>query len=331
MTFTSNMSKDIEYFSGLIKDRIESLEIEKSPANLYDPITYILELGGKRLRPLMALLSFDLFRDNTEKALDPSAGIEVFHNFTLMHDDIMDEAPIRRGKPTVHVKWDPNIAILSGDVMLVKAYELIMRVEDTKLRKVLDAFNACAKAVCEGQQIDMDFQSKEDVKESEYIEMIRLKTAVLLGFSMELGAIIGGASDKQINALKEFGENLGIGFQLKDDILDVYGDHEKFGKLVGGDIIANKKTFLWIEAWKNADLDTRKRFESLVAKKSFDPNKKIEEVTAIYDSLNVKTMSENMMNSYFDKAINILNELDVQNEKKQMLLSFSEQLIARDH
>ena len=325
------MAESITSFSDLINNRIENLEIENKPENLYDPIGYILSLGGKRLRPLMALLSYNLFKDDPKDALDASIGIEVFHNFTLVHDDIMDEAPLRRSKPTVHKKWNPNIAILSGDVMLVKAYELIMQVEDIHLRKVLDAFNSCAKGVCEGQQIDMDFESKQDVDEEEYLAMIRLKTAVLLGFSMELGAIIGGATDTQIKDLKSFGENLGIGFQLKDDILDVYGDHEKFGKQVGGDIIANKKTFLWIEAWKNADPQSREKLEFWSKANDFDAEEKVSEVTNIYDFLEIKSLSEKKMNSYFDKAIDILNQLDVKEQGKQTLLSFSERLIARDH
>lgn len=324
-------NNNIQFFSSLIADRIKTLEIEKTPENLYDPISYLLDLGGKRLRPLMALLSHQLFSDKPEKALYPAVGIEVFHNFTLMHDDIMDEAPLRRSMPTVHMKWNPHIAILSGDVMMVKAYELIMQVEDSILRQVLDAFNACAKGVCEGQQIDMDFESMEEVEEDAYLDMIRLKTAVLLGFSMELGALIGGASSQHITALKEFGESLGIGFQLKDDILDVYGDHEKFGKQVGGDIISNKKTFLWIEALKNADPASRKQLKTWLNKKSFDPEQKVRSVTAIYDSLNIKSISEEKMNDYFDKAIAILYNLDIPNEKKQFLLSFTQQLIDREH
>lgn len=325
------MSNNIPYFSNLINDRITLLDIETRPENLYEPISYILSLGGKRLRPLMALLSNNLFNEDPSQALDACIGIEVFHNFSLVHDDILDQAPLRRNKPTVHMKWNPSTAILSGDVMLVKAYELIMQVEDSKLRIVLDAFNTCAKGVCEGQQIDMDFESKEEVSESEYLEMIRLKTAVLLGFSMELGAIIGGASNQQIIALKDFGENLGIGFQLKDDFLDVYGDHEKFGKQVGGDIIANKKTFLWIEALKNADSNQREIFESWIKKENFDPQEKVKEITSIYDSMDVKRISEQRMNYYFDKAISILHDLDVSEERKQVLLSFCEKLISRDH
>ena len=325
------MSNTIQHFSDLISGRIDHLNIEKNPENLYDPIGYLLHLGGKRLRPLMALLSYNLYGDSPESALDASVGIEVFHNFTLMHDDIMDEAPLRRSMPTVHMKWNPNIAILSGDVMFVKAYELIMRVEDTKLRPILDAFNGCAKRVCEGQQIDMDFEAKVEVLEDEYIEMIRLKTAVLLGFCMELGAIIGGAPDSHVKALKSFGENLGIGFQLKDDILDVYADQDKFGKQVGGDIIANKKTFLWIEAWKNADKETRETLEYWLNKESFDPEEKVRNITNLFDLLNIKSISESKMNQYFDKAIVILQELNILDDKKQLLLSFSQQLIAREH
>ena len=325
------MKRNIDFFIGTITDRVNSLDLGGSPPNLYDPIEYILELGGKRLRPLMALLSHNLFSDDIDPVLDPAIGIEVFHNFTLMHDDIMDEAPLRRGKPTVHEKWDPNIAILSGDVMLVKAYELMMQVDDQKLRPVLDAFNLCAIGVCEGQQIDMDFESQQEVGEAEYLEMIRLKTAVLLGFSMELGAIIGGASNVQIKDLRDFGEYMGIGFQLKDDILDVYGDHVKVGKQVGGDIIANKKTFLWIEALRKADPTTKQELENWEERTEFDAEEKVKAVTGIYDKLSVKKSSDEKMNSYFNNALTILNDLDVPDEKKSLLLSFSQKLIARDH
>lgn len=327
----SETKKDIAYFGDLIQDRIESLNIETTPANLYDPIRYILALGGKRLRPLMALLSYNLFSDNTEKILDPALAIEVFHNFTLMHDDIMDQAPIRRGKPTVHTKWDSNMAILSGDVMLVKAYELIAEVDTVILKKVLRAFNKCAKGVCEGQQIDMDFEKLDYVDEAEYTEMIRLKTAVLLGFSMELGGLVGKATDPQVQAVKEFGEFLGMGFQVKDDILDVYGDHQKFGKQVGGDILANKKTFLWIDALDKAQREEKEKLLFWSKKNDFDPIEKVREVTSIYDSLHVREHSEKLMNSYFDKALNKITNLDVEESRKQILLSFAQSLIARDH
>jgi len=327
----SEMKKDISYFTNLIQERIKSLNIEYAPANLYDPIRYILALGGKRLRPLLALLSFNLFSDETEEILDPAVAIEVFHNFTLMHDDIMDQAPMRRGMPTVHMKWDPNIAILSGDVMLVKAYELIAEVDDDILKKVLVAFNDCAKGVCEGQQIDMDFETKNHVDENEYTEMIRLKTAVLLGFSMELGGLVGKATDPQVQAVKEFGESLGIGFQIKDDILDVYGDHQKFGKQVGGDIIANKKTFLWINALDKAQEKEKAKLLYWSRQKDFDPTEKVQEITEIYNAHNVREDSEKLMNAYFDKALNKIIHLDVNESRKQILLSFAESLITRDH
>jgi geranylgeranyl diphosphate synthase type II len=224
------------------------------PSELYEPISYILNLGGKRLRPVFTLLSASLFSDNIEKAIRPAMAVEIFHNFTLMHDDIMDKAPLRRGKPTVHEKWSASTAILSGDVMLVKAYELLMQLEDDILKKGINAFNNCAAKVCEGQQLDMNFEKRDNVSEEEYIKMISLKTAALLGFSLELGGIIGRTDEKNISLLREAGINIGIGFQLMDDLLDVFGDEEKVGKQKAGDIVANKKTYLVIKAYEIASL-----------------------------------------------------------------------------
>jgi len=227
-----------------------------SPVELYEPINYIMSLGGKRLRPCLLLMACDMFGGDVEQALAPALAIEVFHNFTLMHDDIMDKAPLRRGKPTVHEKWNANTAILSGDVMMVESNKLIMQVKDNILRPVLDVFNDTAVGVCEGQQIDMNFETRQDVQIDEYINMIRLKTAVLVGGALKMGALVGGADDAEGTLLYNFGEQLGIAFQLQDDILDVYGDPKKFGKQVGGDIISNKKTYLLIKALELAKGDT---------------------------------------------------------------------------
>lgn len=300
------------------------------PVELYEPIRYLMSLGGKRLRPLMTLMSTALFTDDWQKAVKPASAVEVFHNFTLMHDDIMDKAPLRRGKVTVHEKWNENIAILSGDVMLVQAYELLMFVDDDKFKKALKRFNRTAAEVCEGQQLDMNFENRENVSEEEYLEMIKLKTSVLLGFALELGGIIGGASDKSCDLLYEIGLNVGLGFQLKDDLLDVYGDPEKFGKQVGGDIISNKKTFMLIEALEKAEGETALELNKWLSLKEFDSAEKVKAVTAIYDTLGIRQVAENKINAYFDKAFEALNILKVDEERKAVLRSFAETLIDRE-
>jgi len=324
------MKNSLIRYRSLIDNQIETLPLKAGPPNLYEPIRYILQLGGKRFRPVLTLLSHSLFDDNIEKAVLPAIGIEVFHNFTLMHDDIMDKAPLRRGKTTVNARWNDETAILAGDVMLVKAYDLVTQVEDSLLKKVLHRFNGCATGVCEGQQIDMDFESMNEVNETAYLEMIRLKTSVLIGFSMELGAIIAGAGTNQISLVRSFGENLGMAFQLKDDLLDVFGDQEKFGKQVGGDIIANKKTFLWIEACKMADTGQKKALIHWFSMKTFDPEKKVEAVTQVYNDLNIRSIAEEKMNTYIRHAFASLNSLDVSESVKHPLLNFTQKLIDRE-
>ncbi|MBC8111828.1 MAG: polyprenyl synthetase family protein [Verrucomicrobia bacterium] len=290
-----------------------------------------MSLGGKRLRPLLTLLGASFFTDNWQIFTKPAIAVEVFHNFTLMHDDIMDKAPLRRGKPTVHEKWNANIAILSGDVMLVQAYELLTDIDPAKLPQVLRAFNRCAAEVCEGQQIDMNFETRNDVSEDEYLDMIRLKTAVLLGFSLKLGGILGGTSEANLTLLKELGENIGIGFQLKDDLLDVFGDQAKFGKQVGGDIIANKKTFLLIEALTQATGQTAKDLNHWLSLKDFDKAEKVAAVTEIYNKLNIKTLTENKINQYFEKGFDCLKKIEAPAEKKFYLQDFIEKLMQREH
>jgi geranylgeranyl diphosphate synthase type II len=324
------MQASISKLSSLLNDEIQSYDIIRDPENLYDPISYILELGGKRLRPLLTLIGAQLYTDELHKALKPALAVEIFHNFSLMHDDIMDKAPLRRGKPTVHHKWNENIAILAGDVMLVKAYELITEVEDQHLRKVLKLFSDCATGVCEGQQYDMDFESSEEVSIEEYIEMIRLKTAVLLGFALELGGIIGGADEHDQWLLRSFGENIGIGFQIKDDLLDVFGDQQKVGKQVAGDIISNKKTFLLIKALEKADEPTADKLYEWLDAKDFDPQEKVKEVTAIYLKLGVKEEAEAVMNDYFAKGLASLKKLHVDKIRIGALKTFTQHLIERE-
>ncbi|MCF0051275.1 polyprenyl synthetase family protein [Dyadobacter sp. LJ53] len=316
---------------------LQTLQIEfekqsygEHPTELYEPIRYIMSLGGKRFRPLLTLLAASIYSDNWENAIKPAMAVEVFHNFTLMHDDIMDQAPLRRGKPTVHEKWNANTAILSGDVMLIKAYDLLLDIPAEKMRRVLERFNKTAAEVCEGQQLDMNFETRWDVTEEEYLGMIRLKTSVLLGFALELGGIIGGADEESIQLLYSAGENMGIGFQLKDDLLDVYGDPDKFGKQVGGDIISNKKTFLLIEALSKADNDSKIELDKWIGLETFDKQKKVAGVTAIYEELGIRAFTEQKIQEYFAKGLSSLHALKIDEERKQPLLQFAEQLVERE-
>ncbi|KOY87197.1 isoprenyl synthetase [bacterium 336/3] len=323
---------DLSLHSQEIQQFLNHYSYGKSPQELYEPIQYLMNLGGKRMRPLLVLLGYQLFDDNWQKCVPAAVSVEVFHNFTLMHDDIMDKAPLRRSQPTVHTKWNESIAILSGDVMLVKAYEILMSgVEDKYLRKALEKFSACAAWVCEGQQWDMNFEDKATVSESQYIEMIRLKTAVLLGFSLELGAMLAGANDEEQLKIRAFGENIGIGFQLKDDLLDVYGNPDKFGKQVGGDIAANKKTYLLLEAIAQATGETKVQLEYWLAKKDFDIAEKVKAVTDIYNTLGIKEKTEQKIQYFFDLAFKQLDELNARNAQKQFLDEFMRQLIAREN
>ncbi|MCU0339356.1 MAG: polyprenyl synthetase family protein [Spirosomaceae bacterium] len=315
-----------------VSKQINHTTYGEQPTELYEPIRYIMSLGGKRLRPLLTVLAAHLFTDDWRKALKPSVAVEVFHNFTLMHDDIMDQAPLRRGKPTVHEKWNANIAILSGDVMLVNAYELLLETAPQHLPRVIRRFNRTAAEVCEGQQWDMNFELRSDVTQDEYINMIRLKTSVLLGFAMELGAIIGGADDTQAQALYDAGVNMGLGFQLKDDILDVYGDPEKFGKQVGGDIIANKKTFLLIEALQQATGDTQQALNHWLSlpQGTYDTATKVAAVTDIYNQLGIDKIAEANAEAYFAKGFEALEKLPVPKDRKQPLLDFAAYLAGRE-
>ncbi len=282
------------------------------------------------MRPLLVLLAYIIKRDDYEKILTPALSVEVFHNFTLMHDDIMDKAPLRRGKPTVHEKWNPNIAILSGDTMLVKAYDMLLEVEPVLLKSVIRRFNKCAVEVCEGQQLDMNFEQYENVSEEQYIEMIRLKTAVLLGYSLELGGILSGMDDENTRLLKEFGINIGIGFQLKDDLLDVYGDQNKFGKQVGGDIASNKKTFLLLNALNMANGELKEQLNEWLSKEEFEIEQKVGAVTAIYDELGIKSLTEQKIDRYFKLGFDALDKIDAPAERKEPLKSFAEYLINRE-
>ncbi|MEP2773010.1 MAG: polyprenyl synthetase family protein [Fulvivirga sp.] len=313
----------------LVEKEAKKLEYGMTPKELYQPIKYIMSLGGKRLRPLLTLMSYTLFKDDVESILKQAMAVEVFHNFTLMHDDIMDEAPLRRGKPTVHEKYNANTAILSGDVMMVKAYEMLMQPHDCDA-EIFTKFSTCATEVCEGQQLDMVFETKKTVAVEEYINMIRLKTAVLLGFCLELGGILAGTTEKNKKALRAFGENIGIGFQLKDDLLDVYADQAKFGKQVGGDIISNKKTFLLITALNTAKGKQKTALNEWLNNQDAKPAEKVKAITGIYDELGVKEVTEQKMNEYFEKGFNALKKVDAPYIRRGKLRSFANQLINRE-
>jgi geranylgeranyl diphosphate synthase type II len=320
----------MENYLPLLEREIRALQFGSQPPTLYEPIRYIMALGGKRLRPLLTLLAYSIYKPNVEPCLHFAAAVEAFHNFTLMHDDIMDNAPLRRGKPAVHEKWNINTAILAGDVMLVKVYGMFLELEDSKLREVLALFNECAAGVCEGQQLDMEFEARSKVSEQEYTEMIRLKTALLLGFSLELGALLGGASASDRAILRDAGINLGIGFQLKDDLLDVYGDKKKFGKQVGGDIIANKKTFLLIKAIEKAKGKDKVELTRWLSARKFSKRQKVKAISAMYDRLGIQSLTETKVTEYFEKGFSGLEKIGSE-VKLRPLIQFASQLAGRAH
>jgi geranylgeranyl diphosphate synthase, type II len=318
------------YFLQKVEQAIEELDLTGRPAELYDPVRYMMQLGGKRIRPVMVLLANDLFGGGTEDALPAALGIEVFHNFTLLHDDIMDKAPLRRSKPTIHVKWNPDIAILSGDTMFVRSCQLISGVNEKYLKKVLDLFYKTAIQVCEGQQLDMNFENMGSVSIAEYIHMISLKTAVLVGASLAIGSICGGAKEEDTEHIYEFGKNLGIAFQLHDDLLDVYADQAKFGKQVGGDILSNKKTFLLLTAVEFSNQSDRAELMTWMNKKEYDQDEKLSSVIKIYNKNEVKERTEKEMEKYYNLAIRNLNSISVDQESKKMLSDLAQQLMIRE-
>lgn len=310
----------------LIQDEISNTKYLGKPLELYDPMNYILQLGGKRLRPLTVLLSYQLFGSELKRAIPAAKAIEVFHNFTLVHDDIMDKAPLRRGKQTVHEKWNENIAILSGDTLLIKVYNHFLEGGYGNLSEILKVFNTTAIQVCEGQQLDMNFETRDDVTIDEYINMIRLKTSVLVGGAFKIGALVAKASEEDSNLIYDFGVNLGIAFQLQDDYLDCFGDPSKFGKLVGGDILSNKKTYMMLKA---LELDSSGQLNSWVKKTEFDKQVKIAAVKKIYTSLKVDELAFQLMETYYQKAISNLKKINVQEELKYPIIEFSEELMKR--
>lgn len=312
----------------LVEEHLNQNPFPTQPKNLYEPIEYFLEIGGKRMRPILVLMGHEVFKKDYEEAIYPAMAVELFHNFTLIHDDIMDNAPLRRGKVTVHEKWDNNIAILSGDVLMIYAYQSLIKSKSKYKNEMLELFNKTAIEVCEGQQMDMDFETREDVTIDEYLEMIRLKTAVLVGCSLELGALSAGVPPHEAKKMYEFGQNLGISFQLKDDYLDVYADQDKFGKQVGGDIISDKKTFLLLKSIElSKDLNNKKLAESLQIK---DVDKKVKAVTEVYNALDIPKITQEVINDYFNRAIDSLNSVGVDEVKKAKLYELAVYLLHRE-
>ena len=324
----SAMLSKLESYRSFITDEIAKTQFPADPSKLYEPVKYILELGGKRMRPILSMMACELFSGNFQDAKDAALGVEIFHNFTLIHDDIMDEAPLRRGKATVHKKWNENVGLLSGDALMIESYKRLATYKPELLPQILKLYNVTAIEVCEGQQMDMDFESTENVSIQDYLRMIRLKTAVLLGCSLKLGAIVGGASEKDAQDLYDFGTNLGIAFQLQDDILDVYADKSKFGKQVGGDIIANKKTYLLLTALETANAEQRKRLKTLFEEP--DKDKKVREVKALYAELGIREKAERQMQIFYHTALDKLNIIKVDDRKKEPLRSLAAFLLSRE-
>ena len=314
----------------LIQNYIDSLPYNRKPESLYEPVKYVLSLGGKRIRPMLMLMSYALYRDDVERILPQAIGLETYHNYTLLHDDLMDNADVRRGMPTVHRKWDANTAILSGDSMLVLAYQRMQECPVEKLPAVLDVFTTTALEIGEGQQYDMEFETRDDVREDEYIEMIRLKTSVLLACAMKIGALMADAPQEDIDNLYRFGEQMGLAFQLQDDYLDVYGDPKVFGKAIGGDIVSNKKTYMLINAINKAqgeDLETLMRW---IDAKEFDRSEKVKAVTVVYDRLGIGDLAKAKMEEYYAEALAALDRVAVEESRKSLLRDYAAKMMKRD-
>lgn len=309
---------------------IDKLTYNREPKSLYDPIKYVLSLGGKRIRPVLMLLGYNLWKDDPERILMPAVAVETYHNYTLLHDDLMDNADKRRGHDTVHKKWDANTAILSGDAMLVVAYQRLASVDQTKLKPVLDLFTETALEIDEGQQFDIDFENRSDVKEEEYIEMIRLKTSVLLACALKIGAILANAPVTDAEALYKFGEQLGLAFQLQDDLLDVYGDTKVFGKEIGGDIMCNKKTFMLINAFNRANDAQLKELQKWCSGEKFDRKEKVAAVTHLYDEIGIRQICEAKIEYYFEESKKWLDKVSVPEERKAHLRAYINQMMKRE-
>ena len=313
----------------MVNKAIQNLSYNEEAEKLNDPVKYILSIGGKRLRPVLALMACNLYSDKIDEAVIPATGLEVFHNFTLVHDDIMDNAPVRRNVPTVHSKWNINQAVLSGDVMAFIANECFLQTPSRYLLKVFKVFNKAAIEVCVGQQLDIDFEKAAIVSNEEYLRMIELKTAALLAASAKIGAILGGADDKDSELLYDFGRNLGMAFQIQDDLLDIYGDVKVFGKIVGGDIVSNKKTFMLVKALEIASIEQARQLHELFSLKDIDPEIKVEKVVSIYDQLDIRNISESLAGDYINSAFELLDRLETPKERKMELSGIANSLIGR--
>ena len=323
--------KDLQSLVSVAIDKEINQLYQTEPRHLYEPIGYALSVGGKRLRPAMVLLGYSLFDERVEKALPVATAIELFHNFTLLHDDIMDGAEMRRNNLSVYKKYSENVAILSGDAMSIMAYNALLKSNSEALPAMIRLFSQTALEVCEGQQFDMDFETRTDVAIPEYLKMIKLKTAVLLACSLKLGALAANASEKIADQLYDFGLNLGIAFQLQDDLLDVFADQDKFGKKLGGDIVANKKTFLLLKALEISGEETKAFIQEWIDKKDFDANEKISAITGKYNELGIKEITERSINEYYQAALNIFNEVPLADETKVGLLQLANLIMNRDH
>ena len=313
----------------MVNEAIAALPLEREPKGLYAPIRYVLSLGGKRIRPVLMLAAYNLYQEDVQPCLMPAIGLETFHNFTLLHDDLMDKAEVRRGKACVHRKWDENTAILSGDNMLVLAFRYMMQCDEKKMPAVMRIFSQTATEIDEGQQYDIEFETRDDVTEAEYIEMIRLKTSVLLACALQIGATLAGAPEQDARALYRFGERIGLAFQLQDDYLDVYGDPAVFGKKIGGDILCDKKTFMLINALRNASSEDRAELQRWIGNRDCDPEAKIKAVTALYTKIGVDSMAQERMDAYYAEAETCLSEVHLPEERKQMLRSLAQGLMGR--
>lgn len=314
----------------IVNEGLEALPYDRRPVSLYEPVRYVLSLGGKRIRPVLMLLGYNLFKEHPEDILMPAIGLETYHNYTLLHDDLMDNADLRRGHQTVHKKWDANTAILSGDSMLVLAYQRIAQCEAAYLPQVLSLFTETALEIGEGQQYDMDFETRNNVTEDEYIEMIRLKTSVLLACALKIGAILGGASPADASLLYQFGEKIGLAFQLQDDLLDVYGDPQVFGKAIGGDITSNKKTYMLINAVNRANPEQRAELMRWIDAKAFDRQEKVAAVTRLYDEIGIRQLCEQKINFYFEQGKQFLEQVSVPASRKEQLSLYISDMMHRE-
>lgn len=315
----------------LVNKYLDNLSYDRKPSSLYEPIRYVLSMGGKRIRPVLMLLSYNMFRENPEEILMPACALETYHNYTLLHDDLMDNADLRRGHETVHRKWDANTAILSGDSMLVLAYQRMAQCDKQKMPEVLSLFTETALEIGEGQQYDMDFEHRNDVTEDEYIEMIRLKTSVLLACAMKIGAILAGASKEDADNLYRFGEQIGLAFQLQDDYLDVYGNTRVFGKAIGGDITSNKKTYMLINAMLRANDTQRAELEKWISATEFDREEKIAAVTRLYNEIGIDKLAQEKINFYFEQSRKYLAAVSVAEDRKAEITAYAQRMMKREY